>query len=277
VGGVSHCASQNYRLPGVGQLRSDHQAIDVRLQHVTQIFGEGQTRLVALQDINLAIQPGEFVSLVGQSGCGKSTLLRLVAGLLLPTQGEIHLADRPPQKMCAQKAIGWMAQQAALLPWRTVLENVQLPLQVNRQVNRQPASPEELLRLVGLTEFAHAYPATLSGGMQQRVALARTLAIGASVWLMDEPFAALDELTREALAGELLAIWQQLRPTVIWVTHHLNEAVRLSNRMILLSPRPGHIAGTISIDLPRPRDDTSSAFQAVVRQARQILKQAGEA
>jgi NitT/TauT family transport system ATP-binding protein len=168
-----------------------------------------------------------------------------------------------------------MAQQSALLPWRTVLDNVRLPLQVNRQARQPPASPEELLQMVGLQDFADAYPSTLSGGMQQRVALARMLAIGASLWLMDEPFAALDELTRETLAGELLAIWRQFRPTVLWVTHHLNEAARLSDRMVILSPRPGHIRGTITIDLPRPRDDTTPEFQTIVREARQLLANGG--
>ncbi len=168
-----------------------------------------------------------------------------------------------------------MSQQAALLPWRTVLENVQLPLQVNRQVNsRELLSPHELLQMVNLQEFAEAYPHTLSGGMQQRVALARTLAIGASLWLMDEPFASLDELTREVLTDELLSLWQQFQPTVLWVTHNLAEAVRLSDRVVVLSPRPGRIVGNVVVSLPRPRDDTSSAFQAVVRRVRSSLREA---
>ena len=251
-------------------------SIDVQLRHVTQHFQNGREPLVALKEISLTISAGEFVSLVGASGCGKSTLLRLVAGLLTPSKGEVFLAGQEPALMRAQKAIGWMAQHPALLDWRTVLENVELPLQVNPQARDHTTSPIEWLHLVGLADFAHAYPATLSGGMQQRVALARTLAIGASLWLMDEPFAALDELTREALGNELLAIWQQLNPTVLWVTHHLSEAVRLSDRMILLSPRPGTICGQLSIDLPRPRDDTSPAFQAYVRQARAILQQGSQ-
>jgi NitT/TauT family transport system ATP-binding protein len=154
---------------------------------------------------------------------------------------------------------------------------VELPLRVNRQAG-MPAtpSPVELLAMVGLADFAGAYPRTLSGGMQQRVALARTLAIGASLWLMDEPFAALDELTREALALELLALWRRFGPTVLWVTHHLGEAVRLSDRLVVLSPRPGSIAGEVRIDLPHPRDDTSADFQAVVRRARRILQGASE-
>jgi NitT/TauT family transport system ATP-binding protein len=248
-------------------------AVDVQIQNVSQQFvSRGQT-LVALRDVDLHIRPGEFVSFIGVSGCGKSTLLQLVAGLQAPAQGQLLLAGRPPAEVRARRAIGWMSQQAALLPWRTVLENVQLPLLVNRHAGTPPTpSPVALLQLVGLSDFAGAYPRTLSGGMQQRVALARTLAIGASLWLMDEPFAALDELTREALALELLALWRRFRPTVLWVTHHLGEAVRLSDRMVVLSPRPGTVAGEIRIDLPHPRDDTSRAFQAIVRQGREILQ-----
>ncbi len=247
------------------------QAINAHLQNVSHIFQSQEQSLTALQNISLTIQPGEFVSLVGPSGCGKSTLLRLVAGLLAPTGGTISLAGQPPQQLRARKQIGWMAQHPALLPWRTVLENVRLPRQVNRQADRPAPAPEALLELVGLPDFADAYPATLSGGMQQRVALARVLAVGASLWLMDEPFAALDELTRESLANELLSIWRRLRPTVIWVTHHLHEAARLSDRIIILSPRPGQIRGIIPVNLPRPRDDTGAEFQNIVREARQVL------
>ena len=251
-----------------------YQAIDVSIQQVSQVFTGQERPLSALNDISLTIQAGEFVSLVGPSGCGKSTLLRLVAGLQPPTQGQILLAGHPPARLRARKEIGWMAQQAALLPWRTVLDNVRLPLLVNRQGEQPLASPEQLLQMVDLTDFAGDYPATLSGGMQQRVALARVLATSASLWLMDEPFAALDELTRATLADELLAIWRQLRPTVLWVTHHLSEAVRLSDRVVVLSARPGRILGVLPINLTRPRDDTGPAFQAVVREARRLL--AGE-
>ncbi|RME76934.1 MAG: ABC transporter ATP-binding protein [Chloroflexi bacterium] len=248
-----------------------HSPLDVRLRQVSHTFNGRDRGVPALANISLTIDSGEFVALVGPSGCGKSTLLRLVAGLLTPSRGYITLGGQPPAQARRHKAIGWMAQQAALLPWRTVLENVRLPLQVNRQVNRPPASPEQLLALVDLADFADAYPHTLSGGMQQRVALARLLATGASLWLMDEPFAALDELTRGNLADELLVIWQKFRPTVLWVTHHLQEAVYLADRLVILSARPGQVAGELTIDLPRPRDDTSADFQALVRRARQIL------
>jgi NitT/TauT family transport system ATP-binding protein len=253
--------------------------VDIQMCGVTRVFQNRASQLAALGQIDLAVRPGEFVSIVGPSGCGKSTLLRLAADLLPPTTGEILLAGQPPAHLRAQKQIGWMAQQPALLPWRTVRENIELPLLVNRRqspltINHSPA-PNDLLHLVGLSDFAHAYPHTLSGGMQQRAALARTLATRASLWLMDEPFAALDELTRETLAGELLALWQRFRPTVLWVTHHLSEAVRLSDRIVLLSSRPGTICGEIAVPLPRPRDDTAVEFQALLRQARATLQQWG--
>ncbi len=260
--------------------------VDIQMRGVTRVFQNGASRLAALGQIDLAVPSGEFVSIVGPSGCGKSTLLRLAADLLPVTTGEILLAGQPPAQLRAQKQIGWMAQQPALLPWRTVQENIELPLLVNRRPNpltinrlqstiHHSPTPDSLLHLVGLSDFARAYPHTLSGGMQQRAALARTLATGASLWLMDEPFAALDELTRETLAGELLALWQRFRPTVLWVTHHLSEAVRLSDRIVLLSSRPGTICGEIAIPLPRPRDDTAVDFQALLRQARAVLQQGG--
>lgn len=244
-------------------------SLDIRVSGLSHRYGDTH----ALQNINLRLRPGEFVSLVGVSGCGKSTLMRLIAGLQTPTKGTVWLGEQPPEAARAAKQIGWMAQQAALLPWRTVLENVQLAQNINPQ-NGKPAAPQpqDLLKMVGLADFADAYPLTLSGGMQQRAALARTLATGAAVWLMDEPFAALDELTRELLAGELLQLWGQFRPTVLWITHNLHEAIRLSDRVVVLTPRPGTIAGELIVPLPRPRDDTSTDFQALLRQARALLR-----
>lgn len=229
-----------------------------------------------LKGLSLNIPRGKVVAILGASGCGKSTLLRLAAGLLQPSTGQVRLAGQPAAELRRRQEIGWMAQQSALLPWRTVLDNVRLSRQLKRNSASPAQSPEELLARVGLAQFAGAYPATLSGGMQQRVALARTLAVDASLWLMDEPFAALDELTREALAGELLAIWQTVRPTVLWVTHHLSEAVRLADRVVVLSARPGAVAGCVPVALPRPRDDTGPAFQAVVRQVRLLLAGGGQ-
>ncbi len=247
--------------------------LDIQVRHLSHSYAANGTTTHALQGINLHIQPGEFVSLVGVSGCGKSTLMRLIAGLQTASQGTVLLDGQPPDAARAAKQIGWMAQQAALLPWRTVLENVQLAQKINPQpVHTDLHSPLDLLKMVGLADFAHAYPLTLSGGMQQRAALARTLATGAAVWLMDEPFAALDELTRELLSDELLRLWQQFRPTVLWITHNLHEAIRLSDRVVVLTPRPGTIAGELAVPLPRPRDDTSAAFQALLRQARALLR-----
>lgn len=251
--------------------RSTHiftKSLDIRVSELAHHYGEIQ----ALQNINLHVQPGEFVSLVGVSGCGKSTLMRLIAGLQTPAQGTVWLGRQPPEAARAAKQIGWMAQQAALLPWRTVLENVQLAQKINPQSGKnKTSSPENLLKMVGLSDFADAYPLALSGGMQQRAALARTLATDAAVWLMDEPFAALDELTRELLAGELLQLWRQFQPTVLWITHNLHEAIRLSDRVVVLSPRPGTVAGEVAVPLPRPRDDTSAAFQELLRQTRALL------
>lgn len=250
-------------------------AIPIHLENVSKSFAGRDGRLAVLDGINLDIRPGEFVSIVGPSGCGKSTLLRLAAGLEAPDAGQIRLNGQPPLALRAQKKIGWMAQQPALLPWRTILENVRLPQLVNRRKDSQPdALPASLLEMMGLADFAAAYPHTLSGGMQQRAALARTLATNAAVWLMDEPFSALDELTRQDLADELLAIWQTYRPTVLWVTHHIPEAVKLSDRLVLLTQRPSRIGGILEVNLPRPRDDTSVAFQGLVRQARTVLREA---
>lgn len=249
-------------------LSRPHPPVEVVLQQVSHVYDR---QVVALRDVTLTIKPGEFTSIVGPSGCGKSTLLRLVAGLQQPTRGHIRLNHQPPDVLRRQKNIGWMAQQPALLPWRTVSENIRLPSQVNRQAERPTVAADAWLALVGLAEFAHAYPATLSGGMQQRVALARTLAIGASLWLMDEPFAALDELTRHTLSAEVRALWRRFSPTVLWVTHHITEAVRLSDRVVILSPRPGHIKHSLPVTLPHPRDDTSPAFQELVRHIRAVL------
>lgn len=251
----------------------NHRSLDIKVAQLSHSYATPNGPMAALQNINLHIQPGEFVSLVGVSGCGKSTLMRLIAGLQGPTQGEISLGIASPAAARAAKQIGWMAQQAALLPWRTVLENVTLPQKINpQQVQTAVPIATDLLEMVGLAEFAHVYPHTLSGGMQQRAALARTLATGAAVWLMDEPFAALDELTRELLAQELLQLWQQFRPTVLWITHNLHEAIRLSDRVFVLTPHPGTVAGDLAVSLPRPRDDTSAAFQELLRQARAMLR-----
>lgn len=226
---------------------------------------------LALEDITLEIRTGEFIALIGPSGCGKSTLLRILAGLLNPSSGEVDLGGLTPSQATAMKQISWMAQKPALLPWRTVNANVALAQKINPQNSRSLMAPDELLELVRLGDYSGHHPFTLSGGMQQRVALARTLALGAAVWLMDEPFTSLDELTRESLTWEVLRLWEHFRPTVIWVTHSIPEAVRMAERVLIMSPAPGRIQAQREIALPYPREETAPAFQDLVRSVRDAL------
>jgi len=244
--------------------------VNVTIRHLSHQFAAGGQPLPVLEAVDLRIASGEFVAVVGPSGCGKSTLLRLLAHLLTPTDGTIELDGADPATAVSQKRIAWMAQNPALLPWYTTRENVALVQRINGANHH---TPEALLDMVGLGDFADAYPFTLSGGMQQRLALARVLAQQASLWLMDEPFAALDELTRERLTGELLALWRRQRPTVLWVTHHIVEAVRLADRVLVLSPRPAAVLADVAIPLPRPRDETTAVFQAQVRDIRAHIRQ----
>lgn len=244
--------------------RTDYD-MDIVIEGLSHQFMGEKRPLPVLHALNLTIPTGQFVALVGPSGCGKSTLLRVLANLLKPTAGLVELDGRGAETAVSGKRIAWMAQNPALLPWYTCRDNVALVQQIN-QANGQ--TPDELLDLVGIGDFAGAYPFTLSGGMQQRLALARVLAQGAAVWLMDEPFAALDELTRERLTGELLTLWRRQRPTVVWVTHHIYEAARLADRVLVMSPRPATFLADIAIPLPRPRDDDAPEFLAVVRQIR---------
>jgi NitT/TauT family transport system ATP-binding protein len=247
--------------------------MDVMLQEVSKTFNGGHAKpLTALRAITLDIASGEFVGIIGPSGCGKSTLLRLIADQIQPSTGILLLDGAPPTLARARKAIAWMAQNPALLPWQTVLENVQLPLRVNRGVPSSGPSPSALLDIVGLGEFATAYPNTLSGGMQQRVALARALVTSAPLWLMDEPFAALDELTRETLTEEVLQLWAQFRPTVLWVTHQITEVVRMADRIVVMTARPGQIRAVIPVTLPRPRDEAAPTTIALVRRLRALLR-----
>ena len=211
--------------------------------------------LEVLRDVSLDVAPSEFVSLIGPSGCGKTTLLRAIGGLTEATSGSIELSRITPQELQRSKGIGFVSQDAALLPWRTALENVRLPLQLNADSAKSDslATAEQTLNAVGLADFARYYPHQLSGGMRQRVAFARALAISPGLLLMDEPLSALDEMTREEMRYELLRLWEQQRPTVIFVTHSIPEAVVLSDRVVVLSARPGQIVDDIAIDLPRPR------------------------
>ena len=217
-------------------------------------FDTGDSRIHVVDDITLDVAHGEFISLLGPSGCGKSTLLRLIAGLVEPDSGVITIDGQTPAQAQAERAIGYVLQEPALLPWRSVYANIRLPLDVSRRAGGENrANVEDLLEMVGLAGFADYYPHQLSGGMQQRTALARAIAVGASLFLMDEPFGALDEITRASMRYELLRIWEADKKTVVFVTHSLAEAVALSDRVAVMSARPGRIVSIVDIDLPRPR------------------------
>lgn len=232
-------------------------------QYLTQ-----ETKFLALQDICFEVESGEFIAIIGPSGCGKSTLLRILASLIRPTSGDVYIDGKPPGEAKAAKQIGWLAQNPALLPWRTVIDNIALAQKINPQNNRHHYTPAELLKWVDLDEFAESYPFTLSGGMAQRAALARTLATGAQVWLMDEPFAALDELTREMLSAKVISLWENFKPTVMWVTHNIYEAARLADRVFVMSPRPGTISAQFQYNIPRPRTEADPGFQEITLQLR---------
>jgi len=222
------------------------------LRDVSKVFEQGQT--VALQGIDLAIEAGEFISLIGPSGCGKSTLLRTIGDLVQPTSGTIVVNGKSAQRARRDRDYGIVFQDPVLYDWRTVAKNIALPLEMlgwNRA--RRARRVEEMLELVELGGFEGHHPWQLSGGMQQRVSIARALSFSPALLLMDEPFGALDEMTRERLNIELLRIWQETSSTIVFVTHSISEAVFLSTRVVVMSARPGRIADLIDVDLPQPR------------------------
>ncbi|ADD28642.1 ABC transporter related protein [Meiothermus ruber DSM 1279] len=223
----------------------------VSVQGVSMVFPNGT---VALKDANLEIAQGEFISLIGPSGCGKTTLLRLLADLIQPSSGTIRIGGKSPEQARKARAYGYVFQAPTLMEWRNVLSNVMLPLEVmNFPVQERRARAERMLALVGLEKFARHYPWQLSGGMQQRVSIARALAFDPQLLFMDEPFGALDEITRENLNLELLRLWRETGKTIIFVTHSIPEAVFLSTRIVVMTPRPGKIETVIPVDLPQPR------------------------
>nr|WP_255553744.1 ABC transporter ATP-binding protein [Maritimibacter sp. DP1N21-5] len=223
----------------------------ISLRHVGKWFKDG--RVVALEDVSLDIHKGEFVSLVGPSGCGKTTLLRLMNGLIAPDVGEVLVRGKPPTP---EADLAMVFQSARLLPWRSVAGNIEFVLAL-RGLSRQARAERamNLLGVVGLRDFADAYPHELSGGMQQRVGLARALAVEPEVLLMDEPFAALDAMTRETLRAELHRLWARRRMGIVFVTHDIDEAIFLSQRIVLLRPRPGRVDTVMEVDLPEARAD----------------------
>jgi NitT/TauT family transport system ATP-binding protein len=234
----------------------------------------------ALTEIDLAIQPGEFFTLLGPSGSGKTTLLRIIAGLEAASSGEVVIEEGTPAAARAAKRFGWVPQSPALLPWRTVTKNVTLLTEVNKRAgNGHPVDAEALVRQVGLAGFENSLPHQLSGGMQQRVALVRAFALGAPILLMDEPFAALDEITRFEMRHVLLDLWQNSGTAVVFVTHSLDEAAYLSDRVAVLSARPGRISAIHEVTAARPRtaefEDTPEFF-AIVTALRESLRRAME-
>ncbi|HET9850980.1 MAG TPA: ABC transporter ATP-binding protein [Candidatus Limnocylindrales bacterium] len=226
----------------------------VRVAGVGKTFGTEAGGVRALDGIDLTIGEGEFVSLIGPSGCGKSTLLRLIGDLTAPSSGTIEINGKPARRARLDRDYGMVFQAPVLMDWRTVAKNIELPLEVMGYDRRERARRSaELLKLVELEGFAGRHPWQLSGGMQQRVAIARALAFDPKLLLMDEPFGALDEMTRERMNLELMQIWTRTRTTVVFVTHSIPEAVFLSTRVVVMSPRPGRIARIVDIDLPQPR------------------------
>jgi NitT/TauT family transport system ATP-binding protein len=228
----------------------------VEARGVGKVFGSGTDSVEALTDIELSFSPGDFVSLIGPSGCGKSTLLRLIADLAQPSRGELIVNGKSPRQARLDRDYGMVFQAATLLDWRTVRKNVELPLEImDFDAGARTARAEEMLALVQLDRFADHFPWQLSGGMQQRVAIARALAFSPAILLMDEPFGALDEMTRELMQQEVLRIWEETSITVVFVTHSIPEAVFLSTRVLVMSPRPGTISEELVVDLPRRRNE----------------------
>jgi NitT/TauT family transport system ATP-binding protein len=250
----------------------------IGLRDVGVSFHTDRGVVTALDGVTASLPECGFTSLLGPSGCGKSTLLRVIADLLDPSAGAVDVLGETPHQRRLGRDIGFVFQDAALLPWRTAVENVRLPLEVGGGVpkGRQAGSAEELLALVGLGGREHAYPHELSGGMRQRVAIARALICQPKVLLMDEPFGALDEITRDRLNVELLRIWQETGTTVVFVTHSIPEAVFLSQQVVVMSAHPGRIREVVAIDLPYPRgSDTrdNPHFSTLASRLRHLLEQ----
>lgn len=252
------------------------------LNGISKTFGRNKQTVNALVDVDLVIERGEFVTLFGPSGCGKSTLLRVIAGLEQQTEGEVWLFYQTPAEASERKNIAWVPQSSALLPWLTIRSNVMLSHVINRRADRGsyservPEDADTVLAELGLGDFGEARPAELSGGMRQRAAIARGFVQGAPLMLMDEPFSALDDLTRESLRWRLLDVWEKHRKTVVFVTHSAFEAVLLSDRVVVMTPRPGRISSVIDIDLPRPRTvemTEGPEFADLVRRVKHSLQQ----
>jgi NitT/TauT family transport system ATP-binding protein len=249
----------------------------VNLKGVSKEFGQGG--VVAIRGIDLEIGEREFVSLIGPSGCGKSTLLRIIGDLIQPSRGEVTVKGKTAHRARLGRDYGIVFQDAVLFDWRTVAKNISLPLEMMGWDRRRRAERvKELVDLVELGGFEDHHPWQLSGGMQQRVSIARALSFDPALLLMDEPFGALDEMTRERLNLELLRIWEASGSTVVFVTHSISEAVFLSTRVVVMSARPGQIVGIVDVDLPQPRTTETREeprFAELIREVRQLLRKGG--
>jgi NitT/TauT family transport system ATP-binding protein len=249
----------------------------VSMQGVSKVFGKGG--VTALQGIDLDVGQGEFISLIGPSGCGKSTLLRIVGDIVEPSSGTLTLNGKSARQARLDRDYGIVFQTLVLYDWRTVAKNIALPLEMlGWDRAKRTERVNQMLDLVELTGFEGYHPWQLSGGMQQRVSIARAFSFAPALLLMDEPFGALDEMTRERLNLELLRIWAEIGSTVIFVTHSISEAVFLSTRVIVMSPRPGRVAGIVPVDLPRPRTTETREevrFFELVTQVRELLHATG--
>lgn len=280
------------RRPGLSEQAraADADEAFISARGVEKHFTHGDARVDALRDLSFDVGRGEFLSVIGPSGCGKSTMLRIIGGLMRADSGAVSVAGRDPEAARAAKLFGLVPQAPALLPWRNVLDNVTLLTEVKGPRRNRPRghlagrnAPSkhaiELLELVGIAEFARSHPRELSGGMQQRVSLVRAFSLGAPILLMDEPFASVDEITRDRMRYMLLDLWQQSDATVVFVTHSIREAVMLSDRVMTFTSRPGTIAEVEVIKLPRPRREEmeeSPEFLEHVAKIRRVLRATSE-
>lgn len=257
----------------VNEIYAPGNDIEISLDDVGMVYqGDDGKDVTALTSVSIDIHKGEFISLLGPSGCGKTTLLRIIADLLQPTSGRVLIGGESPKAARLKQRYGIVFQSAVLYDWRTVRKNIMLPLEIMKvPKGEREERADKMLKLVGLTDFSEHYPKQLSGGMQQRVGIARALAIRPEILLMDEPFSALDEFTKERLHEDLLRIWRKTNKVIVFVTHNIQEAVFLSDRVCVLSPHPGRLSAVVDIDLPRPRTEemkNTAEFTALIAKVR---------
>ena len=246
-------------------------ATKIQTRNLRKIYDTPERKVHALEDINLEIEDGEFICLVGLSGCGKTTLLNILAGFIEVTSGSVWMDGKPINQNYNK---GFVFQEYALFPWRTAIKNIEYGLEIRKvAAEERKRIASEYLKLVRLEEFADFYPHNLSGGMRQRVAVARALAFDPQVLLMDEPFGALDAQTREELQDLTVDIWQNTKKTVVYVTHNLSEAVFMGSRIAVFIPRPGRIREVLRVNLPRPRDPLSPEFIEIQRKVNQMIRE----